>query len=380
MTEQERIKLTRTILDALKSERERTGINFAKLLRRADHVPEGLSSQKIFNWLKGVKSAQRDHLEFVMETYAAHPTLPVAESVEFGQDLRSERQRRLERRVKVEHPLSPYRPITKAQLSAIKSELARTGIRYTTLITMIPPKFSSLSSQMIINWLSGRIKTARPEYIRCVIDTLRKIPDPHPMPRKEAQNVSQQTVQLASNKLGSKKSQSSLKSDAVKSRQKGLDASIDARVKQRPAPAQPKKPATVIEPEPIVKDRKLVLADPNIVMPRKSDLQGRKVFPNLSDERLPHKPDWKPFPAASAQVLGYPDMYRVIDEDTFDRLHAEVRRTRVSPALLVKSFKSTPPSLPARRIGEWMRLVTRSGEIKLINWVLKAYALLPDAK
>ncbi len=262
-------------------------------------------------------------------------------------DLRLDRQKRLERRVQVTRTLSPYRPISDTERAHIVETLKRTGIRYKTLISLIPSSFSDITMQIVKGWVNGTTKTARPEHIECVTSILAGLPD--------AADTQSPFSQAA------------------------LDASHNARVNPSPVPAKPKKTATVIEPEPITKDRKLVLADPAIVMPRKSDLQGPRVFPNLSNERLPRKPKWKSSPTTSPQVLAYPDIYRMIDEETFDCLHAEVQRTRVSPSLMIKRFKSAPPSLPARRISEWMRLVTRSGEIKLIEWVLRAYAILPDA-
>lgn len=62
----------------LKKELIRTGVSVYRLLSNTnDKTPLGLTSAIVSSWLEGkVKSASKDHLDFVSDQWAKHPTMP----------------------------------------------------------------------------------------------------------------------------------------------------------------------------------------------------------------------------------------------------------------------------------------------------------------
>ncbi len=80
-----RIKLTEDIIGEIKAEKNRTLISLLDLLQKAPKVPTGLSDTTIYNWLNGAqKTANADHLDFVLKTYKS---LPSNEFVEIAPEI-----------------------------------------------------------------------------------------------------------------------------------------------------------------------------------------------------------------------------------------------------------------------------------------------------
>ena len=129
-----RTRLTKTIIETLASERERTGITYAQLLKRSDSAPSDLTERHIYIWLSKSKTARADHLQFVLEAYAALPTVKDAASLDA---LEIPRPHRSERLVPTKRPLSPFVEIT----------------------------------------LKMRTAKVRPAYWECVMKVLRELPD-----------------------------------------------------------------------------------------------------------------------------------------------------------------------------------------------------------
>ena len=84
-----RITLTPERIDALRRERDRTGVGPQGLLRPLKaELPKGLNHAKVTHWLGGrVQTVEQGHFDFVVEAWAR---LPAAESVPVGQELRTE--------------------------------------------------------------------------------------------------------------------------------------------------------------------------------------------------------------------------------------------------------------------------------------------------
>ena len=165
-----RTKLTKTIIDTLASERERTGVTYAQLLKRSERAPHDLSERHIYIWLNKSKTARSDHLQFVLDSYKALPTLPVADpsvralKPNLGQ-------------TPTKRALSPFVEITDDMRAAMQSELTRSGIRQTSLKAAISPDFDQISLQMLRGWINGSITKARREYWDYVMKLLRQFPD-----------------------------------------------------------------------------------------------------------------------------------------------------------------------------------------------------------
>ena len=165
-----RTKLTKTIIETLASERERTGVTYAQLLKRSESAPHDLSERHIYIWLSKSKTARADHLQFVLDSYKALPTLTVADP-----SVRSPKPR--PRQAPVKRALSPFVEITGDMRAAIQSELTRSGIRQTSLKAAMSPEFDQISLQMLRGWINGSITKARREYWAYVMELLRKFPD-----------------------------------------------------------------------------------------------------------------------------------------------------------------------------------------------------------
>lgn len=345
MDKSKRTKLTKQIRARILTERKRTGVGFTKLLRRAQNVPDGLSSKLISTWLREVQTARSDHLNFVFDAYAALPPIEMAVPASNTVNVPSPQIERLGRRVPVKRQKNPMQPISDVQRKAMRDELKRSSLRYATIMTLIPSEFSGVSLQMIKGWLNGSIAKARPEYWDCIMDVLKGLPDTS-APFSEDVIAASREARFASS--------------------------------QKKVPA--KKKRTVIEPKPIKKTRMLHINDPTVTRPKARELNIRRLFCDLTKESLPDKEPWKPIRNVSSRCRSYPKIYQPIDEKVYDQLHAEIRRTFVSPTLLLSYFESAPSGLPPHRVSEWMRLVTRSGERVYVEWVLAAYALLPEAE
>ena len=74
-------------------------------------------------------------------------------------------------------PSLRYVPITDEMTRELKAELARTGVRISTIVTLKPPKLENLSAMKISAWKTRRIRKAHPDEWEFVISTLRTLPD-----------------------------------------------------------------------------------------------------------------------------------------------------------------------------------------------------------
>ena len=165
-----RTKLTTTIIDTLASERVRTGVTYAQLLKQSQRAPHDLSERHIYIWLSKSKTARADHLQFVLDAYKALPTLRVADP--FVRPPKPSTSQAPSKRA-----LSPFVEITDDMRVAMQSELTRSSIRQTSLKAAISPDFDQISLQMLRGWINGSITKARREYWDYVMELLRKFPD-----------------------------------------------------------------------------------------------------------------------------------------------------------------------------------------------------------
>lgn len=94
-------------------------------------------------------------------------------------------------------------------------------------------------------------------------------------------------------------------------------------------------------------------------------LNAPKKRPKLSSHRLPQR----------RIDMGYV----LIDEVAYEALHAHRRRTCVSIRRLLKGLADTPTDLRVSTVRSWFDGSTLAAESRLLEWVLQAYASLPDA-
>lgn len=75
----DRVPITGDYLAQLQLHRTRSGVGPTKLLALAGGVPDGLSVAMLRNWINGkIGTARRDHLQFVLERWAALPTADIS--------------------------------------------------------------------------------------------------------------------------------------------------------------------------------------------------------------------------------------------------------------------------------------------------------------
>ncbi|KCZ61431.1 hypothetical protein HY36_16815 [Hyphomonas atlantica] len=71
--------------------------------------------------------------------------------------------------------------------------------------------------------------------------------------------------------------------------------------------------------------------------------------------------------------------YIVISDELYNRLHEERKRTLLSPRRLLASATRPPPDLTSKQVRDWFLGNTLAAEKEHLEWVLNAYADLPDA-
>ncbi len=141
------VPITEDILKELRDLRKKTFTEPGALLSDAKSLPLGLTVCKVENWLKGLlKTAQEDHLEFVIKEWKKLPQTRV-------------------------HPFKTnHKPITPQILEHLKGLKKETGVDTCALLhgrnNEIP---EGLNSAVINTWLRGKAKIAKREHLNYVI-------------------------------------------------------------------------------------------------------------------------------------------------------------------------------------------------------------------
>ena len=136
-----RVTLTGKIRATLRAEAKRTGYAGQALVKRIKPRPAGLRHTILANWINGrTKTARRDHLQAVLDTYAALPDAPTLEPKTVLRRARS----------------GPRLAFTQKRGDALRKERARTGVSAKKLCALsgeaAPPP--GLHAGLINNWLS----------------------------------------------------------------------------------------------------------------------------------------------------------------------------------------------------------------------------------
>ncbi|WP_298307635.1 hypothetical protein [uncultured Erythrobacter sp.] len=254
---------------------------------------------------------------------------------EQGEFRRSESALRAERRVPFADkcgPLGPMILISDDMRKALKDEFERTGANLTLLCKGISREAGTIRKATVSNWRVGRTTKTRKRHWDQVMAALNALPD-------QNSNAIMRLTKAAE-------------------KQDGYSSPKAPRFERR---------------------ANLLIPQVDCPLPSKDELKDKMIIPTLHDTQLPEQKAWVVTRSLNAHQCKYPDIYRTIDRDTYEHLHAELDRTRIAPRALLQLFDSAPDDLSSQRIGEWFRLVTRSAEHRFLNWVIEAYALLPDA-
>jgi hypothetical protein len=139
-------QITEDILDVLQGHWHRTKVGPNTLLKDATDKPEGLQPHIIAAWLDArSRSYRRDHLDYVLKRWSAMPGALDTHRV-----------------------LSGYAEITPAQRERLHALKARTGLGPQALMRGAKDAPHGLGSGKIKGWMSGAIKTAKPELLAYV--------------------------------------------------------------------------------------------------------------------------------------------------------------------------------------------------------------------
>ena len=130
----------------LKAWQDASGIGAVRLLKDAERegatLPQNLKPPMIVQWISGAtKIARPEHLEFV--------ALRWAKAAERGLD---------------------WVEITAVELERLKA-LREAGLLPSRILKNAPDKPDGLTSAVISNWLSGKVKRARKDYLEWVISS-----------------------------------------------------------------------------------------------------------------------------------------------------------------------------------------------------------------
>lgn len=153
-SQSKRVKISKSYLQKLKAEQERTGASSSDLLKtNTGDIPKGLKVQTIYSWSqKKVHTAFPEYMDFVLERYKALPTKLDEENADF--------------------PVSgvkKYSDIRQESLEEI-SETDFKKLKFYQSLGFLPGRVlklaqdapNALSSHLIASWLSGTVKKADP--------------------------------------------------------------------------------------------------------------------------------------------------------------------------------------------------------------------------
>ena len=143
LPDSEVIALTPEILASLQARIERTGKGPHAILRGVKDLPDGLRSSIIRSWLKGVKTARKDHLDYVFRCYD-HPEKTVL--------------------------------VTQAQRAAIRRHVRRTGVFPNEMIKILGLKLSG-PDNLEQSWPASRM---REQDLHLLLERWRALPDRRP--------------------------------------------------------------------------------------------------------------------------------------------------------------------------------------------------------
>lgn len=154
----QRQALTSDMIATLEAEFARTGMGAVTVLARADDRPMGLTQQVIQGWLRGrTNTVGIAHWEFVMARLAALPDLSLSAP--------SHRVRRMARA-----------DIPPDDLAELRRHRERTGVGGAVLLRHAEGKPDGLTSSMISGWVTGAIRSARPDHLAYVLAHYRAWP------------------------------------------------------------------------------------------------------------------------------------------------------------------------------------------------------------
>lgn len=129
------VELDQSLIELLRSERDRTSVGPQALLKPYKNAPKGLNHAMITHWLGGrIKTAKREHMDFVLTAWSK---LGTVETVQ----------------------------VTEALLSELRNAQRRSGINAEMMMRWNDAGAIDLSVSKIKHYLSGKAKTMRADHV-----------------------------------------------------------------------------------------------------------------------------------------------------------------------------------------------------------------------
>ena len=321
-------------LQKINEEIWRTGISIHHLfMLKREAWPPGLNPQIVNDWfVRGTKGQEKtDYLDYILHAWETYPDNLLIE--------------------KKEVPEPPSIPLTESIVQEIRVEIVRTGIGATALLSLnYPGKPEKLKPHIIDVWLKDnkkRPETIRIDHLEYVLSSWKKCPD------------------------------------------KGMHT-MAARKKTSVAPTKKQKPAH----SPITKSvlRKIRLeidrTGIGIATVLKQDhenfpqgLNAQFVYRWLAGNTKIARTDyldfmlnaWKPYPDEPAVAR------EAITEDMIQKIQAEIKRTGIGTATLLKRDKeNVPKGLNSPLIYNWLIGITKTAQTDYLEYISQAWAKYPD--
>lgn len=252
--------------------------------------------------------------------------------------------------------------LTKDILQRLLQEKRRTQCGSVTLLKdakEVPP---GLTPMMVDSWLDGRVKTAAPEHLQFVLDAYAHIPDGEGGPNKPIKNAAGRVRITAELRTWIEEVHAQAPKGYLQQAPKGLTQVRMAHILSGRNKTMSREALEHLEGIALTVDDH----DNRVVTP---DLAADSIQPPRSRAPLKQRP--------RTSVAGIE--YIEITDELYQDLHAEVRRSLVSPRRLLEDRRDAPEGFEATTAMRWYQGTLRAAERDHWDCLMRLYAALPDA-
>jgi hypothetical protein len=175
------VKITKSVRQLIKLEILRTRTPPFRLLRERRDAPRSLTARLVNSWVHGVAvDADQMLIDYVLEAYRAMPN---------HQDNANARWR---------HTEAARIPLTPDMVETIRREMQRTGLTADAVCNLATPP---LRRSIIINWLSGRLRSVPAAQWNDILDALARAPSVPLVPHRPSLKINHRLPPIADDDL-----------------------------------------------------------------------------------------------------------------------------------------------------------------------------------
>lgn len=380
------VDLTEEVRELLKSERLRTAVNFPELLRRQAKLPSGLTRDVINRWLSNQKRASKPQLDFVLNAYAALPSIIMA-NLPDTTPAKNDVQKTVRDKGQIKRHLTVLRRILSLFSNNTKTLsdtlFEHNGKRYSAHFI---GSLATSPNRMVLDAPSMDLIHAL-QFLPVYADAQAMVRPQFEKPRRIKLNAERlDLLESELNRTGTTLAMLAmqLRSEVPKLRSDTMTGWRTGELKTAKA-AHWEAVIGALAARPDANRSKLntntakQLFIPETAPNVKATIRGindTTTKPDLTFETLPQKRVWQSLRKRKS-ILDR-GQYVEITQDIYDQLHAEVRRTLVSPRRLFAISSDVPAGLRYHTANMWLYHATKSAEPRYISWVFKAYKRLKD--